>query len=203
VGRLSLYLRRLEGLYREGTTRVSSSVLAETLGVSITDAQVRKDLAALGSYGHSGIGYDADELIGVLRRVLGVDRSWAVALVGVGNLAHALLRYQGFIERGFQVVALFDSAPAKVGRELEGLRVQPVEAIPQTIPATGAELGILTVPASAAQEVADKLIAAGVRGLLNFTPGLVRVPRTVSVVNVDLTVQLEQLAFLVQMTDAG
>jgi redox-sensing transcriptional repressor len=178
-------------------------MLAETLGVSITDAQVRKDLAALGSYGHPGIGYDADELITVLRRVLGVDRNWAVALVGVGNLAHALLRYQGFIERGFQVVALFDSAPAKIGREVEGVRVQPVEAIPQTIAATGAELGILTVPATAAQEVADKLIAAGIRGLLNFTPGLVRVPPTVSVVNVDLTVQLEQLAFLVQMTATG
>src|SRR3954469_7593150 len=106
VGRLSLYLRRLEALLREGTPRVSSSGLGEALG--ITDTQVRKDLAALGSLGQPGIGYDVGELIQAIRAALGIDRPWAVAVVGVGNLARALLRYHGFAERGFRVVALFD-----------------------------------------------------------------------------------------------
>jgi redox-sensing transcriptional repressor len=198
VGRLSLYLRRLEGLLREGTTKVSSSLLGEALGV--TDAQVRKDLAYLGNLGHPGIGYAAPELIAAIRRALGIDRTWSVALVGVGNLARALLRYHGFVERGFRIVALFDADPAKVGQRLEGLPVHPPEAMASVIAATGAELGVLTVPSDASQAVADALIAAGVRGLLNFTPRVLRVPAGVSVVSVDLTVQLEQLAFLVQLS---
>jgi redox-sensing transcriptional repressor len=198
VGRLSLYLRRLENLLREGTTRVSSRLLGETLGV--TDAQVRKDLAYLGNLGHPGIGYEAAELIAAIRRVLGIDRDWRVALVGVGNLARALLRYRGFVERGFRIVALFDADPAKVGQQVEGLEVHPLEAMGSVIAATGAELGVLTVPSEASQSVAEALIAAGIRGLLNFTPRVLRLPPHVSVVSVDLTVQLEQLAFLVQFS---
>jgi redox-sensing transcriptional repressor len=198
VGRLSLYLRRLENLLRDGTTKVSSSLLGEALGV--TDAQVRKDLAYLGNLGHPGIGYAAPELIAAIRRALGLDRSWAAALVGVGNLARALLRYQGFVERGFRFVALFDDDPAKVGQHIEGLEVHPLAAMAAVVPATGAELGILTVPSVAAQGVAEALLAAGVRGLLNFTPQVLRLPPEVSVVSVDLTVQLEQLAFLVQLS---
>jgi redox-sensing transcriptional repressor len=198
VGRLSLYLRRLEGLLREGTTKVSSSQLGEALGV--TDAQVRKDLAYLGHLGHPGIGYAAGELIAAIRRALGIDREWGVALAGVGNLARALLRYHGFAERGFRVVALFDADPVKVGQRVEGLPVHGPEAMATVIAATGAELGVLAVPAESAQAVADDLIAAGVRGLLNFAPAVLRVPPGVSVVSVDLTVQLEQLAFLVQLS---
>jgi redox-sensing transcriptional repressor len=198
VGRLSLYLRRLEGLLREGTTKVSSSQLGEALGV--TDAQVRKDLAYLGNLGHPGIGYAAPELIAAIRRALGIDREWAVALAGVGNLARALLRYHGFAEHGFRVVALFDADPAKVGQRVEGLPVHGPEAMAEVVAATGAELGVLAVPAESAQAVADALIAAGVRGLLNFAPALLRVPPGVNVVSVDLTVQLEQLAFLVQLS---
>jgi redox-sensing transcriptional repressor len=197
VGRLSLYLRRLEGLLREGTTKVSSSQLGEALGV--TDAQVRKDLAYLGHLGHPGIGYAAGELIAAIRGALGIDREWAVAVAGVGNLARALLHYHGFADRGFRVVALFDADPAKVGERVEGLPVHGPEAMAGVIAATGAELGVLAVPAAAAQPVADALIAAGVRGLLNFAPAVLRVPPGVSVVSVDLTVQLEQLAFLVQL----
>jgi redox-sensing transcriptional repressor len=198
VGRLSLYLRRLEGLLREGTTKVSSSQLGEALGV--TDAQVRKDLAYLGHLGHPGIGYAAPELIAAIRRALGIDREWAVALAGVGNLARALLNYHGFAERGFRVVALFDADPSKVGQRVEGLPVHGPEAMAAVIAATGAELGVLAVPAESAQAVADALIAAGVRGLLNFAPAVLRLPPGVSVVSVDLTVQLEQLAFLVQLS---
>jgi redox-sensing transcriptional repressor len=200
VGRLSLYLRRLEELLREGTMRVSSSVLGESLG--LRDAQVRKDLASLGSLGQPGIGYAAPELIAAIRRALGIDRQWTVALVGVGNLARALLGYQGFLERGFRVVALFDADPDKVGVQVGGLKIHPPQAMPEVVAATGAELGILTVPSPAAQAVADALIAAGIRGLLNFTPQVLRLPANVRVVSVDLTVQLEQLAFLVQLAAA-
>ncbi|HTU20283.1 MAG TPA: redox-sensing transcriptional repressor Rex [Gemmataceae bacterium] len=198
VGRLSLYLRRLESLLREGTNKVSSSLLGGALGVS--DAQVRKDLAYLGNLGHPGIGYAAPELIAAIRRALGIDRDWPTALVGVGNLARALLRYQGFIERGFRFVALFDAEPAKLTETIEGLPVHPLETMPAVVAATKAELGVLTVPSEAAQSVAEALADAGIRGVLNFTPQVLRLPAEVSVVSVDLTVQLEHLAFLVQMS---
>jgi redox-sensing transcriptional repressor len=197
VGRLSLYLHRLEGLLREGTTKVSSSLLGDSLGV--TDAQVRKDLASLGNLGHPGVGYAAPELITAIRRVLGIDREWSVALVGVGNLARALLRYHGFLERGFRIVALFDSDPAKIGQRLDGLEIHSPERMANVIAATKAELGVLTVPGEASQAVAEALLAAGVRGLLNFAPGVLRLPPGCPVVSVDLTLQLEQLAFLVQL----
>jgi redox-sensing transcriptional repressor len=197
VGRLSLYLRRLEALHREGANKVSSRMLGEALGV--TDAQVRKDLAYLGPLGHPGIGYAAPELIAAIRRVLGIDRDWPTVLVGVGNLARALLRYQGFVERGFRFVALFDADPAKIGQTIEGLTVQALEAMPVVLASTKAELGVLTVPSQAAQTVAEALAAAGIRGVLNFTPQVLRLPPDISIVSVDLTVQLEQLAFLVQL----
>jgi redox-sensing transcriptional repressor len=197
VGRLSLYLRHLEGLRRDGLATVSSGLLGEALGV--TDAQVRKDLACLGNLGQPGIGYPTEELIAAIRATLGIDREWRVAMVGVGNLARALLRYRGFREQGFRIVALFDADPAKVGQRLEGLAVHAVEEIPAVIASSRAELGLLAVPAEAAQQVADSLVAAGIRGVLNFAPTLIRLPSTVSLVSVDLTVQMEQLAFLVQM----
>ena len=197
AGRLSLYLRCLDGWLREGVETVSSGQLGQALGIS--DAQVRKDLACLGSLGRRGVGYRTPELIDAIRRALGIDRTWLAVLAGVGNLARALLRYQGFRQRGFRIAALFDSDPAKVGQRVEGLEVHPLERVAELVPALGAELGVLTVPAEAAQSVADVLTAAGVRGLLNFSPAVLRVPSGVSLVAVDLTVQLEQLAFLVQM----
>ena len=196
VGRFSLYLRHLEGLLRDGTQKVSSGQLGEALG--ITDAQVRKDLACLGSLGHPGVGYVTDELIAAIRRLLGVDRVWSAALVGVGNLGRALLRYRGFDQRGFRLVALFDTDPAKIGTLAEGLPIHGPPDIARVIAETGAELGLLAVPSEPAQEMADALVAAGIRGLLNFAPVVLRVPPEVRVVSVDLTVQLEQLAFLVQ-----
>lgn len=200
AGRLSLYLRRLEELLREGSPRVSSGALGEALG--ITDTQVRKDLATLGGLGQAGIGYDVAELIGAIRSTLGINRDWSAALVGVGNLARALLRYHGFLDRGFRIVALFDIDPAKIGQSVDGLPIHPTSRMPEVISATQAELGILTVPALTVQNVADEMIAAGIKGLLNFAPGLIRVPPGISVVSVDLTVQLEQLAFLVQVESA-
>jgi redox-sensing transcriptional repressor len=197
VARFSLYLRHLELFHGAGVRTVSSGQLGEALG--ITDAQVRKDLAYLGNLGHPGVGYPTQEVITALRRKLGIDREWAVAVVGVGNLARALLRYRGFQQQGFRIVALFDADPGKVGQRVEDLEVCGPEQMPAVVAATGAELGLLTVPAESAQAVADALVAAGIRGVLNFAPVVLRLPPHVSLVSVDLTVQLQQLAFLVQL----
>lgn len=197
AARFSLYLRRLQQVLAEGVKTVSSGRLGEALGV--TDVQVRKDLAYLGSLGHPGVGYTTAELIAAIRRRLGIDRAWSVVVVGVGNLARALLRYRGFQEQGFRFAALFDSDPAKVGQHVQGLEIHSPDRIRQVIAATGAQLGILSVPAESAQVVADALVAAGIRGVLNFAPVVLRLPEGVSHVPVDLSVQLEQLAFLVQL----
>jgi redox-sensing transcriptional repressor len=196
AGRLSLYLRSLDSLRREGVGKVSSVQLGDAIGVS--DAQVRKDLAGLGNLGQPGIGYATPELVAAIRRTLGIDREWKAVLVGVGNLARALLRYRGFQQQGFRLVALCDSDPVKVGQVVEGLTIKSTNEISEVVAKTGAELGILTVPAEAAQAVTDQLAAGGIRGLLNFAPAVLKMPPGVSLVTVDLTVQLEQLAFLVQ-----
>jgi len=201
VGRFSLYLRHLDRLHLEGTATVSSGQLGEALG--ITGAQVRKDLAYLGNLGQPGIGYKTPDLIKALRMRLGVDRSWNVVVVGVGNLARALLRYRGFEQQGFRFVALFDAEPAKVGDEIDGLKVFATSEMARVIREQNAELGVVAVPAAAAQEVTDNLVAAGIEGILNFAPTVLRLPHGVSLVSVDLAVQLEQLAFLVHLTQTG
>src|SRR5947209_3289256 len=197
VGRFSLYLRHLERFHREGMQTVSSGQLGVALG--ITDAQVRKDLACLGNLGQPGIGYPAQELMAALRVRLGIDRPWSAVVVGVGNLARALLRYRGFEKQGFRFVALFDADAGKVGETVDGLQIHAVESMVEVIHSTGAELGVVAVPAEAAQEVANALVAGGIRGILNFAPTVLHVPRGVSLVAVDLAVQLEQLAFLVHL----
>ena len=197
AGRLSLYLRHLEALIGEGGAKVSSVQLGQALGVS--DAQVRKDLATLGNLGHPGVGYRPQELIGAIRQALGLNREWSVALVGVGNLSRALLRYRGFQQQGFRIVALFDADPAKVGQCIDGLEIHSPDQMSSVIARTGAELGLLAVPSETAQTVAEGLVAAGIRGILNFAPAVLRLPESVKLVSVDLAAQLEQLAFLVQM----
>lgn len=192
--RLSLYLRSLATWVADGR-KVSSGRIAQAVGVS--DAQVRRDLAALGHLGQRGVGYDAAALAAVIRHTLGTDRGWKAVLVGVGNLARALLRYRGFRDQGFEIVGLFDAAADKIDHEVEGLRVYPMEALKDQVVARKAELGVITVPAEAAQTVADALVKAGVKGLLSFAPGLLRVPPQIRVVTVDLAIQFEQLAFLV------
>jgi redox-sensing transcriptional repressor len=198
VGRVSLYLRQLEDYQRQGFTTVSSSQLGEPL--SIKNAQVRKDLAFFGQFGHAGIGYRIDELIGSLRHILGIDHDWPLAVVGLGNLGRALLRYRGFRTRGFHVVALFDNDPAKVGQKYDGLIVDPIESLRKMVAVRKVKLALLCVPTEAAQRVADLLVASGIRGVLNFAPVPLNVPRHVNVVNVDLSVQLENLAYQVQKT---
>jgi redox-sensing transcriptional repressor len=159
---------------------------------------VRKDLAYLGGLGRRGVGYRVADLAAGIRSALGIDREWPAVLVGAGNLARALLRYRGFPERGFRLGGLFDADPRKVGQHIEGLEVFPMADLDRRARSLGAELGIVAVPWEAAQEVGEALAAAGVRGVLNFAPGVLRLPPGVAVVNVDLTIQLEQLAFQVQ-----
>ncbi len=198
VHRFSLYLRHLERLHQEGALKVSSSQLGEALGIN--DAQVRKDLAYLGNLGQPGIGYHLPDLIAALRHRLGIDRPWPAVLVGVGNLARALLRYRGFQRQGFTFVALFDTDPKKVGLQIDGLPIHGPDRMPEVVTQTGAELAVLAVPAASAQGVAEALVSAGIRGILNFAPTVLRLPPHVSLVSVDLAVQLEQLAFLVHLS---
>lgn len=200
AGRFSLYLRFLQRLQSEGQRTVSSSQLGEALG--ITDAQVRKDLAYLGNLGHRGVGYPVPELSTALKAVLGVNRPWKVILVGVGNLAKALLRYRGFEQQGFHIVALFDSDPTKIGQEIAGMPIHSLNDLAVILPETGAELAILTVPSEVAQTIADQLVVIGIRGILNFAPVILRLPPTIQLVTVDLAVQLEQLASLIHLTSS-
>jgi redox-sensing transcriptional repressor len=196
VGRLSLYLRQLERFVRDGTTKVSSRRLGEALGIG--DAQIRKDLGYFGQFGHAGIGYQAKELMQAIRRILGTDHEWPVALVGIGNLGRALVGYRGFRRLGFQIRAIFDLDPKKVGTAVEGIRVESVGALETRVRKLGIVLGIIAVPADAAQPVADSLIAAGVRGILNFAPAPISVPTGVSLSSVDLAIQLESLSYQVR-----
>lgn len=196
--RLSLYLRSLDALAHSEAT-VSSRDLAKTVGVSA--AQVRRDLAALGHLGLRGIGYEVGGLATAIRRTLGIDRPWKAVLVGVGNLARALLRYRGFTEHGFEIVGLFDADPAKIGQVVGTLRIEPLSQLKEQVPACRAELGILTVPSEAAQSVATQMVQAGLRGVMNFAPVRLELPRGIQVVTVDLAIQLEQLAFAVHLGD--
>lgn len=198
--RLSVYLRCLAALPADGG-KVSSGQIAKVVGVS--DAQVRRDLAALGHLGRRGIGYEGRDLTAAIRAALGIDRKWKAVLVGVGNLARALLRYQGFRAQGFEIVGLFDSDPGKIGELIGGLSVESVTTVGVRLPELGAELAVLTVPADGAQTAADQLVAARVRGILNFAPVLLKLPPHVQSVTVDLAIQLEQLAFLIQAGESA
>lgn len=201
VGRVSLYLRQLEAAQRQGQTTISSSQLGSSLGIN--DAQVRKDLAFFGQFGYPGIGYRIEELIATLRRILGIDRVWPTALIGIGNLGRALVKYRGFRSRGFQVVALFDDDPKKIGQTHSGLTVRPLDELPEAVAELAIALAILCVPADVAQRVAEQVVDCGITGILNFAPMPLAVPPSVSVIAVDLSVQLEHLAYKVQNRKGG
>lgn len=197
VRRLSLYLRQLEAFKRKDRRTVSSKQLGESLG--LTDAQVRKDFAYFGQFGHPGIGYRVDDLIGQVRRILGTDKTWNVLLVGAGNLGRALLAYRGFENKGFRLVAVFDQDESKVGKKQGPFSIQAMSDLAKVVAEQQIRLGMMAVPADNAQEVADRLVAAGIRGLLNFAPVSISVPSDVALNAVDLAVQLEQLSFQVSL----
>ncbi len=196
VRRLSLYLRQLEAFQSNNLQTVSSKQLGQAL--SLSDAQVRKDLAYFGQFGHPGVGYRVAELIERLRQILGTDRKTTAMLVGLGNLGHALMQYHGFNKKNFEIVAAFDKDPAKFGQAVPdrpAMIIQPMTEMLETVSRLGIKLGLICVPASVAQDVADMMIAAGVRGILNFAPISLKVGPDVAMSSVDLAVQLEQLAF--------
>jgi redox-sensing transcriptional repressor len=193
VARLPIYLRCLADMAERGTHTVSSEQLAEAAGVN--SAKVRKDLSYLGSYGTRGVGYDVEYLIYQVRRELGLEQDWAVAIVGLGNLGHALANYHGFGERGFRVVALLDADPAKVGERVGDLTVEHVDDLDRIVKEEQVAIGVVSTPAASAQEVCDRLVAAGVASILNFAPAHLQVPPGVSLRKVDLSTELQILSF--------
>lgn len=195
VSRLSLYLRELQHLVRDGQETTSSTQLGNLLG--FTDAQVRKDLAYFGQFGYPGIGYRCEELIREIKRILGTDRTWPVAMVGAGNLGRALVGYKGFGQQGFRVEAVFDNDPAKIGQKIDGVPIYALDELSRVVAEKGIRLAILAVPAAAAQEVADKLREAGIDGILNFAPATIASSEQINTVGVDLAIELEQLSFAV------
>ena len=196
VARLPVYLRTLAEAAEDGVSTISSERLAELAGVNA--AKVRKDLSHLGSYGTRGVGYDVDYLAYQMSRELGLTEERAVVIVGAGNLGQALANYGGFSSRGFPILAVVDSDPAKVGRVIAGVRVRPVEDLPAIVAEAVNTIGVVATPAGVAQSVADRLVEAGVRSILNFAPVVLTVPDEVLVRKVDLATELQILSFYQQ-----
>ena len=193
VARLPEYLRALTGLAERGITSVSSEELASAAGVR--SAKLRKDLSHLGSYGVRGVGYEVDHLAYQISRELGLTQDWAVAIVGMGNLGHALAAYSGFATRGFRVVALLDQDETLHGEQIAGLAVQPMDSLGSLVREQRLAIGVIATPAASAQAVCDQLVEAGVRSILNFAPCVLVVPDDVDVRKVDLSTELQILAF--------
>ena len=196
IGRLPVYLRALVDFAESGAGTVSSESLAGAAGVN--SAKVRKDLSHLGSYGTRGVGYDVAYLIHQIRRELGLTQDWPIVIAGIGNLGHALANYRGFPERGFSVAALVEVDPAKVGQRIGSLPVHHVDDLPALVRDLGITIGVIATPSAAAQEIADQMVQAGIRSILNFAPAVITVPDRVSVRKVDLAIELQILAFYEQ-----
>jgi len=182
----------------DGVKSVSSDEIAS--GVGVSSAQVRKDLAYFGEFGTRGVGYKVEVLYGHLMKILGLDRKWSAIIIGAGKLGSALALYQGFAARGFNAAAILDVSQDKIGLKLGEIEVEPLNMMAQRIKEKDITIGIVTVPASAAQEVTDKLIEAGVKAILNFSPRVIKVPSNIILRNVDLSVNLEVLSFNLNFT---
>lgn len=193
VRRLSLYLRFLDEFEGQGVETVSSDALAQRGGT--TSAQVRKDLSFFGSFGKRGLGYYVPELAERLRKILGLGRRYRVAMIGAGKIGSALVQYRGFTQRGFDIVAIFDNDPAKVGTQWNGLTVQPITRLEAELGQAPIDMAVLVTPAEAAQGVADRLVALGVKAILNFAPVQLNVPDDVVVKTVNLALELETLSY--------
>ncbi|HEX2441803.1 MAG TPA: redox-sensing transcriptional repressor Rex [Methylomirabilota bacterium] len=193
IRRLSVYTRCLLQLEEDGVKTISSQELAERF--SLNSAQVRKDLAYFGEFGVRGIGYYVSGLKAELQRILGLDREWAVALVGFGNLGSALFHYKGFGRQGFRIAVVIDDDPAKIGRDVDGVPIVGSRDMPREIKARGIQIAIVAVPPESAQTVTEQLVAAGIKAVLNFAPTRLRVARDLRLKNVDLSIELETLSF--------
>lgn len=193
VMRLSIYSRYLHQLIDEEVDTVSSDEIAR--GVGVSSAQVRKDLAYFGEFGTRGVGYKVEELYGHLMKILGLDRRWNIMIIGAGKLGSALALYNGFLDRGFNIKAILDVDKNKVGNNLGPVEVEPLGMLEERVKEHQISIGVVTVPAGVAQEVTDKLIASGVKAILNFSPRVLKVPNHIVLRNVDLSVNLEVLSF--------
>lgn len=193
VDRLPLYFRTLRLIKSEGSEIVSSEELGSRIDVS--PEQIRKDLAGFGAFGKKGVGYHVTELLNNIGNILGLDRRWQIAIVGVGHLGWALANYRNFASMGFHLAALFDQNPAIVGQLINGVEVLPVSELERTITERGIQIGVIAVPAGEAQPVADRMVAAGIQGVWNFAPVRIRVPASVQLVSEDLSVGLTTLSY--------
>jgi redox-sensing transcriptional repressor len=193
VARLPVYLRALTGLADGGIATCSSEELAGAAGVN--SAKLRKDLSYLGSYGTRGVGYDVEYLRYQIAREIGVTQDWPVVIVGIGNLGHALANYSGFSSRGFRIVALLDADPKRQGEDVGGLGIRPFDEVEALVEEHSVAIGVIATPAAAAQSVCDRLVAAGVTSILNFAPAVLSVPDGVDVRKVDLSIELQILAY--------
>ncbi|MDY6881712.1 MAG: redox-sensing transcriptional repressor Rex [Desulfatiglans sp.] len=194
IERLARYSRPLEILLKSDTRLISSEKLAKSCGVN--PAQVRKDLAYFGEFGVRGVGYDVSVLLAEIKKILATDREWRLCIVGVGNLGSALVANENFGKRGYNVVAAFDSDPKKIGAILPcGLKIEPSKKIITAVTSLEIEIGVITTPPQTAQSVADLLMEAGIKAILNFAPIQVKAPECCTVENVDFTIKLEKLAY--------
>lgn len=193
VRRLPLYIRTLSDLLAAGMTTVSSTGLGETIGV--TAAQIRRDLSYFGKFGKQGKGYDVRSLIDQIKVILNLDQTWPVAVVGIGNLGEAVVRYRGFASNNFPIAALFDHGTHRVGQQIDGLPIHALVDMPEIVHEQGIKIAILAVPAAAAQEVTDRLVAAGVTSILNYAPVILQVPATVKVRSIDPISALQSMSY--------
>ncbi|NLE83358.1 MAG: redox-sensing transcriptional repressor Rex [Chloroflexi bacterium] len=193
ISRLPLYVQTLNQLLREGKSVVSSSELGERL--KTTPSQIRRDLSYFGGFGKKGSGYDVISLMESLRSILNLNQIWQVALVGVGHVGMALLHYDGFGRKGFEIIAAFDQSPNVIGRKIGGIEVQDVELIEAEICQKHVDIGAITVPAENAQAVADRLVNCGIRAILNYAPVYLEVPKHVQVSNIDPVLKLQKMTY--------
>ena len=197
INRLSIYHRCLEKLIENIDKRkpkyISSSKIAEMTGIN--SAQIRKDLAYFGEFGKRGIGYPLIDLIRELKKILGLDRKWSVIIAGAGNLGKALVKYKGFQKRGFIIKGIFDNSSLKIGKKLGHIFIYDIKEIEKFIQVEKINIGIIVVPADSAQEVADKMVAGGIKAILNFAPIHITLPPEIEIHNVDLSIELEGLTY--------
>ncbi|MGE0598698.1 MAG: redox-sensing transcriptional repressor Rex [Dehalococcoidia bacterium] len=201
INRLPVYARALTELSMRGETVVSSQALGELLDV--TPAQIRKDLSYFGRFGKQGRGYNVNSLLTKLREILGIDRQWRLILVGVGRLGQAIAEYGGFGPQGFEIVAAFDASESVVGREIGGVQVKQIDELEPFLGTTRVDIGIVAVPAADAQSVVDKLVAAGIRAILNYAPITAHVPRDISIRHIDPVLAMQSMTFYIKRGEPG
>ncbi len=196
IGRLPLYLRSLQQMLNEGRQVTASQELGERLGISA--AQIRKDLSQFGEFGKQGTGYDIAYLLEQISQILHVDHEWEVAVVGIGDIGTAVTRYKGFKDRGFRVSMLFDDDPKKINTQLDSYLIQDIAGMVEAIRAAGIKIAMISVPASSAQQVAEKLVEAGVKAILNYAPITLYVPRDVQIQYIDPAAHLQHMTYYLE-----